>query len=145
MTGLLNGAVYAHAVSWDVKIEPALLHDIVFRQAARQPRAIAIDFYGRRTTYGELGAQVRRMAAGFLKLGLGPGARVGLFLPNCPQYVVAYYGALAAGATVVNFSPLYSPEELEAQAADAAGAGVLLWLMARGQHHHRRDHAGAAR
>ena len=51
--------------------------------------------------------------------GIKPGDRVGLFLPNVPIYVPAYYGAMLAGATVVNVSPLYTVAELEAQVADS--------------------------
>src|SRR3546814_10529390 len=54
---------------------------------------------------------------------------MGLFLPNVPHYVAAYYGALAAGATVVNFSPLYTPRELEAQVEDS-GTDLLVTVSA---------------
>src|SRR3546814_13669761 len=56
-------------------------------------------------------------------------SRIGLFLPNVPHYVAAYYGALAAGATVVNFSPLYTPRELEAQVEDS-GTDLLVTVSA---------------
>ena len=58
-------------------------------------------------------------AAGFQRLGAGPGTRIGLCLPNTPYYVIAFFGALRAGATVVNFNPLYVAAELAGQAADA--------------------------
>src|SRR3546814_13871549 len=58
------------------------------------------------------------------------GDRVGLFLPNVPHYVAAYYGALAIGATVVNFSPLYTAAELEHQVEDS-GAKILFTLSAK--------------
>jgi len=70
---------------------------------------------------------VQRAAAGFAVLGIGKGAHVGLFLPNCPHYVFAYYGAMLAGATVVNFSPLYTTAELRAQVADS-GTTVMVTL-----------------
>ena len=53
------------------------------------------------------------------KRGIGSGDRVGLFLPNVPTYIAAYYGAMMAGAVVVNFSPLYSTAELADQVADS--------------------------
>ena len=58
-------------------------------------------------------------AAGFQALGVKKGVKVGLFLPNCPQHVVCYYGILKAGGTVVNFSPLYSEPELLHQIEDS--------------------------
>ncbi len=68
-----------------------------------------------------------KAAQGFLDLGVKPGTRVGLFLPNTPHYPIAYYGALLAGATVVNFSPLYSPEEVAFQARDS-GTEIMVCL-----------------
>ena len=62
-------------------------------------------------------------------LGYGPGDRIGLFLPNVPHYLAAYYGILKIGATVVNFSPLYTVAELEHQVADS-GTRVLFTLSA---------------
>ena len=79
----------------------------------------AISFLGARITYAELATLVDRAAAGFARLGLGKGTRVGLCLPNCPAFVIAYFGVLKAGGTVVNFNPLYAPKELEQQIADA--------------------------
>ena len=69
---------------------------------------------GRKYSYGETLDGVRRVACGLKALGYGRGDRIGLFLPNVPHYVAAYYGILKLGATVVNFSPLYSVEELAA-------------------------------
>ncbi|WP_164105637.1 AMP-binding protein, partial [Stenotrophomonas maltophilia] len=59
----------------------------------------------------------------------GPGDRIGLFLPNVPHYVAAYYGILKLGATVVNFSPLYTVEELSHQVEDS-GTKVLFTISA---------------
>src|SRR3546814_4760863 len=63
-------------------------------------------------------------------MGIGKGDLVSLFLPNVPHYVAAYYGALAIGATVVNFSPLYTAAELEHQVEDS-GAKILFTLSAK--------------
>ncbi|WP_300974640.1 AMP-binding protein [Sphingomonas sp. LHG3406-1] len=101
--------------------------DILIRSATRHPEAIALDFMGRTWTYRQLLSEVQSAAAGFQRLGVGPGTRVGLFLPNTPHYPVAYYGALLTGATVVNFSPLYSPEEVAFQARDS-GTEVMVCL-----------------
>ena len=53
-------------------------------------------------------------------MAFGEGVKVGLLMPNSPAFVVFYNGILKAGGTVVNFNPLYSQEELELQARDAA-------------------------
>lgn len=110
---------YDHPVAFDTQFQPRWLPDLLFDTAARQPDAVALDFMGRQTSYGELARLVRRAATGFRAMGAGPGQTVGLFLPNCPQYVIAFYGALVAGARVVNFSPLYSADELRTQVEDS--------------------------
>lgn len=88
-----------------------------------------LDFMGRKYSFAQVGDAVRRAAAGFQAMGVGKGDRVGLFLPNVPHYVAAYYGALLAGATVVNFSPLYSVDELAHQ-VDDSGTKLLVTLTA---------------
>ena len=55
---------------------------------------------------------VDRFAAALQALGVRKGDRVALMLPNCPQFGVAFYGALRAGATVLGLNPLYTPREL---------------------------------
>lgn len=116
---------YQHPVPWDTAFEPCPLPDLMARSAARAPDAPCLEFLGRRWTYAETWEQVRRFAAGLQALGLGPGSSVGLFLPNCPHYVFAYYGAMLAGATVVNFSPLYTTDELRAQVADSGTTAMV--------------------
>lgn len=110
---------YGHPVAWNTTFEPMLVHELLERTAARLPDASCIDFLGRTYSYGEIAEQVDRAARGFQILGVRRGIKVGLFLPNCPQYVVAYYGAMKAGGTVVNFSPLYTAAELAAQVEDS--------------------------
>ncbi len=93
----------------------ALLDEAVARYADHP----ALDFLDRRYSYAQLGALVDRAAAGFQAIGVGPGVKVGLFLPNCPYYVIAYFAALKAGGTVVNFNPLYATRELIPQIDDS--------------------------
>lgn len=116
-----------HAVSPGWTPEPVPVAELLVRSATRNPNEVALDFMGRTWRYGALLDSVRRAAAGFQRHGVGPGTRVGLFLPNTPHYPIAYYGALLAGATVVNFSPLYSPEEVAFQARDS-GTEVMVCL-----------------
>jgi long-chain acyl-CoA synthetase len=110
---------YPEAVKWDTKFEPKPLWRILDDAVATYPNSLFIDFLGKRTTYAEVGAMVDRAAKGFQDIGVGKGVKVGLFLPNCPQYVIAYFGILKAGGTVVNYSPLYSEPELEHQIEDS--------------------------
>ena len=120
---------YRHPAAWDAAFPPLSLVDMFEQSAERQGEAPLIDFLGRRYSYRETLDGANRVACGLAKLGYGPGDRIGLFLPNVPHYVAAYYGALKLGATVVNFSPLYTPAELAHQVADS-GTRVLFTLSA---------------
>lgn len=70
-------------------------------------------------TYRQLNELVNRFAAALQQLGLQKGERVALYMPNCPQYVIAYYGALRAGGIVVPCNPLYAAREVKHQINDA--------------------------
>lgn len=94
---------------------PKLLIDA----AAAFPNNAALSFLGKVTRYRELLAEVKRVASGLQAEGVGPGVKVGLFLPNTPAFVVYYYATLMAGGTVVNFNPLYTHEELTFQVRDS--------------------------
>jgi long-chain acyl-CoA synthetase len=85
----------------------------------------ALDFLGRRTSYAELGRLTERAAAGLQKLGVAKGVKVGLCLPNCPYFVIMYYAILKAGGTVVNFNPLYTENEIAAQASETETSFIV--------------------
>lgn len=110
---------YGHPVPWRSAFEAMPVFELLERTAKRLPDAPCIEFLGRTFSYGTVAALVDRAAEGLRRLGVGKGVKVGLFLPNCPQYVVAYYAALKAGGTVVNFSPLYTVDELASQVEDS--------------------------
>ncbi len=73
----------------------------------------------RAMTYRQLGDAVNRFANVLVNLGVKRGDRVAIYLPNCPQFVIAYYGTLKAGAVVAPINPLYVPRELEFQLQDS--------------------------
>jgi long-chain acyl-CoA synthetase len=121
---------YRHPGSWDRGFEPLTLVEMFERSAARDPQAPLIEFLGRTYSYGDTLGTIDRLAFGLAMLGVRKGDRIGLFLPNTPHYVAAYYGALKAGAVVVNFSPLYTAAELEQQVEDS-GTRLLFTLSAK--------------
>ncbi|MCB2084183.1 MAG: AMP-binding protein, partial [Sphingomonadaceae bacterium] len=110
---------YHHPTPWDTQFDPLPLPEMFARAAAQRGDRALVHFMGRIFSYSELLGEARRFAHGLLARGIGAGDRVGLFLPNVPAYVPAYYGAMMAGATVVNFSPLYTVEELSHQVEDS--------------------------
>ncbi|MBX5476407.1 MAG: long-chain fatty acid--CoA ligase [Clostridia bacterium] len=96
--------------------------------AARDyPRRVATIFFGARRTYAQIRDEARRLAVALGRLGVRPGDRVALILPNCPQAVAAHYGALLAGAVVVWVNPLYTVREMVHQLNDS-GARVAVAL-----------------
>jgi len=102
---------------------PALLDET----AARVGKAPATVFFGATMSYRTLQMLADRFAAGLRRLGLQPGTRVSLHLPNCPQFLIAYYGTLKAGGVVVPFNPLYVEREVGQQLVDS-GAEVAVTL-----------------
>jgi long-chain acyl-CoA synthetase len=123
----VNSAAYRHPLPWDTAFEPLTLPDMFGRTAARQPDAPLVDFLGRSYSYAALHADALRFATGLRERGVAKGDRIGLFLPNVPIYVAAYYGAMMAGAVVVNFSPLYTADELCQQVEDS-GTRMLVTI-----------------
>lgn len=110
---------YPKGIEWNTTITPKPLYTILDDAVTKYPGAIAIDFMGKEYSYAKLGDMVNRVAAGLQKIGVGRETRVGLFMPNCPQYVIAFYAILKAGGTVVNFNPLYSDKEVRHQINDS--------------------------
>jgi len=103
-----------------VPLQPMAVSGLLDHAVTRFGDHPAMSFLGRRWTYGELADRVDRVTAGLQSLGVRPGDRIGLCLPNTPYYVIFYYAALKAGAVVVNYNPLYVARELQQQIVDSA-------------------------
>ncbi len=108
-----------------VELRP--LTDLLDDAVARHPASPCVDFLGAKWTYGEIGDLVDRAAAGFRRLGVVEGTRVGLCLPNTPYSVVCYFAVLKAGGIVVNFNPLYVERELIHQVNDS-GTEIMVTM-----------------
>ena len=89
------------------------LVDYVSETARSSPGRPALLFKGAQTTYGELERLSDACASAFLSLGITRGDRVGLLLPNCPQFFIAQFGAWKVGAIVAPLNPIYTEHELE--------------------------------
>ena len=100
------------------------LSDYLRTWARQQPVAIALDFYGHSLSWAELDRLSDRCAALLAELGVQPGDRVALFMPNCPQLHIAFYGLLKCGAVYAPVSPLSKALELSYQLKDS-GARVI--------------------
>ncbi len=99
-----------------------LLEDSFKKNAAR-PFSVCMD---RWMSYGQLDELSSAVAAWLQHLGLEPGARVAIMLPNIPQFAVTMAGILRAGYTCVNVNPLYTARELEHQLVDSGATSIVI-------------------
>jgi long-chain acyl-CoA synthetase len=93
--------------------------------AKKHPDSVCTIFKGASISYKEMNETVDRLAAGLAELGVKKGDRVGIFIPNTPQFVMAFFAILKLGGVVVATNPLYSAREIEHQVNDA-GIEVMI-------------------
>jgi long-chain acyl-CoA synthetase len=104
---------------YDFNIPTSIRHPYVPAQFLLQipysacPDKPALNFYGTEMTFEQLRHLVLRMANALGAIGVGKGERVGIHLPNCPQFLIACYASLSLGAIVVNLNPLYTAHEIK--------------------------------
>ncbi|OHB85640.1 MAG: hypothetical protein A2V98_13985 [Planctomycetes bacterium RBG_16_64_12] len=118
---------YEPGVPYTLEYPDFSVADFLIQAYQQWPQRTAIIFRRRRFTYAELYANAARMAGVLRGLGVQPSDRVAIMLPNCPQFVIALFGALFAGAIVVPTSPLYTAREAMSQ-LNNAGAKVVIAL-----------------
>ena len=110
-----------------IEIPDLTIAEICARTVREHPEATALIYFGRRISYGQLGAWVSRCAAALAQMGVKQGSRVALLLPNIPQYPIVHYAVMELGAIAVPTNPLYVERELEYQLRDS-GAEVAVAL-----------------
>jgi long-chain acyl-CoA synthetase len=110
---------YPPNVRWDAPLDLSSVQSVLEKAAERFGPKAALDFMNKRISYAELDALANRAAKGFQKLGVKPGVHVGLYLPNTPHYVIAFFGVLKAGGVVVNYSPLDALPTLQLKVNDS--------------------------
>src|SRR5216684_4582389 len=118
---------YEQGVPAHIDIPDRPLTWILDQTVSRFPSQTAFIYYGTRLSYARFSSLANRFAAALLRLGIKKGDRVAIALPNIPQYPIAFYGALRAGAVVVPTNPLYTEREMQHQMADS-GARMLVML-----------------
>jgi long-chain acyl-CoA synthetase len=116
---------YDPGVPVHVDIPEVPLHGLLEEAALRYPQSICTILKGQKTSYKEMNELTDRLAAGLASLGVKKGDRVGIFIPNTPQFVIAYFAILKLGGIVVATNPLYSPREIEHQVKDS-GIEIML-------------------
>jgi len=104
---------YPGGVPYSINYPEIPLHAFLENSARKFPNRAAMTFYGNRIPYSRVWDEARSLAAALRRLGLEKGDRVGILLPNVPQFVVAYNAILASGGTAVPVNPLNPVEEIE--------------------------------
>ncbi|MCG3159604.1 MAG: Long-chain-fatty-acid--CoA ligase [Acidobacteria bacterium] len=89
----------------------------------------ATAFMGAQFTYHEMKSHVDRLATSLARLGVAKGDRVGIMLPNCPQYLICFFAIVRLGAIVVNINPIYTPREVEMVAKDSGMRAIIAMDM----------------
>jgi long-chain acyl-CoA synthetase len=119
-------AHYSPGVPHEITIPDASLPAMLDAAARQYGTRDAVIYYGTRISYVQLIALVDRFAQALVKLGIQRGDRVAVDLPNVPQFPVAFYGALKAGAIVVPTNPLYTGPELRHQLRDSSARALVI-------------------
>lgn len=117
---------YDSGVAPNLEYPDAPLYYFLDKAATEHPDLTCTIFKGARISYAEMKRLTDSLAAGLVSLGVQKGDRVGIFMPNTPQFVIAYFAILKAGGVVVATNPLYSSQEIEHQANDA---GIKLMVV----------------
>jgi long-chain acyl-CoA synthetase len=117
---------YPSGVPSSIKYPKLPLQSLLSESAKKYPQRIALAFEGKRLTYREVDNWANQFANALISLGLSKGTRIAIILPNVPQFVFSFYGALKSGAIVVPCNPLYREKELEFQLNDSEVEAVVL-------------------
>jgi long-chain acyl-CoA synthetase len=120
---------YDYWIPREMRYPERPLHDILDTTAVDFPDNQATAFFGATLTFAEIKDRSDRFATALAGFGLSKGDRVGIMLPNCPQYIIAAFAVLRHGAVIVNINPTYTARELLAIANDS-GIRLLITLDA---------------
>jgi long-chain acyl-CoA synthetase len=110
---------YPQEVSYQLKKTSGSLYEMFEDSSNLFSQNIAIVFFNRKILYADLKESVLRFAFFLKQLGIKKGDRVGIMLPNSPQFVISYYALLKLGAVVVLFNPMYTEREIQLQVDDS--------------------------
>ena len=116
---------YDEGVPTTIDYPAVPLYYFLEEAAQKYPNNPCTLFKGAEISYREMNDLSNRLAAGLIDLGVKKGDRVGIFMPNTPQFVMAYFAILKVGGVVVATNPLYSSREIEHQVNDA-GVEIML-------------------
>lgn len=110
---------YPPGIQWDADIPSCPVFNMLEKTAATYGDRPAFDFMGHKMKWADIHAQALKFAAALQEKGAGKGKKIGIFLPNCPYFLIAYYAIAYTGATAVHFNPLYAEAELAKMIEDS--------------------------
>ena len=116
---------YPEGVPHEVEAPRISVPEIFDRMAVKYASNTALIFYGKKIRYSTLKELTDRFAAALADLGVKKGDTVALYLLNCPQFVIAYFGALKAGARITPISPVYTSQEIRHQLEDSQAKTII--------------------
>lgn len=110
---------YPPGVTWQLQSIDQTLPDLLAKSARDFPDRICSSFLGKEMTYQDIAISVDKTACLLRQQGISQGQKIGLLLPNCPEFIIFYYAVLKIGAIIVNYNPLYAEQELLHQIEDS--------------------------
>ena len=116
---------YPEGVPASIEIPERSLPEVFDEVASKYRDRTAMIFYGNKISFGKLSEEVDRFATAVHELGIRKGDKVALYLLNSPQYIIAYFGALKAGATLTPISPVYTSIEVKHQLEDSEAESIV--------------------
>jgi long-chain acyl-CoA synthetase len=118
---------YSKGVPADIEIPEKSIPEMLDEAVKKWGKKTAIVFYGRKMKHEEIHELSLKFATALYDIGVRKGDRVAILLPNCPQFIISYFGILRIGAVATAISPLYSPREIKHQLNDS-GAKIIVCL-----------------
>ena len=103
------------------------LGEVLRKSATEAADRVALSYFGTELSFGELDKLVDKFGEALQDLGIGKGDRVAIYMPNIPQFVIAYYGVLRIGGIVVAMSPLYKEREIAHILVDSGAKVLIAW------------------
>lgn len=117
---------YDYWVPKEISLPTQSIYYALNQSATLFPDQPATAFLGVKLTFRELKQQADKLASALAQLGLSKGDRVGVMLPNCPQYVISFFAIVRLGAIVANINPIYTPREVELVAKDSGMRAIIV-------------------
>jgi long-chain acyl-CoA synthetase len=118
---------YPEHVATEVEVPNKTLPQILEESTKSYPANIALSFYHKKISYTELSALTGAFASALQQNNVGKGDRVAIMLPNCPQYVIAFYGALTVGGIVTQLNPMLVERELQYILNDSGAETIVIY------------------